>query len=53
MVIWMASVEVIANQAVMDALTHKVDGIEQEIHVNTKELNGILGTPVKINHSLN
>jgi hypothetical protein len=52
MVIRMASVEVMANQAVMDALTHEIEGIEHEIGANTEELNGIAATtPVKSNRS--
>lgn len=51
MVLRMASVEVLANQVVMDALAHEIEGIEQEIHANTEELNGIVSTPVESNRS--
>ena len=51
MVIRMASVEVMANQAVIDALTHEIKGIDHERGANTEELNGIVGTPVKSNRS--
>jgi hypothetical protein len=51
LVIRMAAPDVISNQAVVNAITHEVEGIDEEIESNEKELNELQATPTKSNRS--
>ena len=51
MTLHMTSLNVINNQFAVDAILHKIQGIEEEIASKVEEHNGLLATPTKSNRS--
>ena len=51
MALCMSELNVINNQVIVDAILHEMQGIEAEIASHTEEINSLMATPTKSNHS--